>query len=112
MDQFTNHFDVITGENNGNERTTVRGLMKPVIDVLIKLGILKEDLDYHLIRAAMVIIFLFFGYQKWFAYEAQVLRLMEMSQVTTVGGAAEAQARSGAAPWASRCARRFVLSRW
>ena len=40
---------------------------------LIKLGILKENLDYHLIRAAMVIIFLFFGYQKWFEYEAQVL---------------------------------------
>jgi len=47
--------------------------MKPVIDVLIKFGILKEDLDYHLLRAAMVIIFLFFGYQKWFEYEAQVL---------------------------------------
>ena len=43
--------------------------MNHVIDVLIKLGILKEDLDYHLIRASMVIIFLFFGYQ----YEAQVL---------------------------------------
>jgi len=47
--------------------------MNHVIDVLIKLGILKEDLDYHLIRASMVIIFLFFGYQKWFEYEAQVL---------------------------------------
>jgi uncharacterized membrane protein YkgB len=73
MDQFTNHFDVITGDSNGSGRTTARGLMKPVIDVLIKLGILKEDLDYRLIRAAMVIIFLFFGYQKWFEYEAQVL---------------------------------------
>ena len=75
MDQFTNHFDVITGDSNGSGRTTARSLMKPVIDVLIKLGILKEDLDYHLIRAAMVIIFLFFGYQKWFEYEAQVLIL-------------------------------------
>src|SRR6202048_381533 len=73
MDQFTNHFDVITGDSNGSGRTTARTLMKSVIDVLIKLGILKEDLDYHLIRAAMVIIFLFFGYQKWFEYEAQVL---------------------------------------
>jgi DNA-binding transcriptional LysR family regulator len=36
-------------------------------------GLLKEDLDYHLIRASMVIMFLFFGYQKWFEYEAQVL---------------------------------------
>ena len=36
-------------------------------------GLLREDLDYHLVRASMVIIFLFFGYQKWFEYEAQVL---------------------------------------
>jgi uncharacterized membrane protein YkgB len=40
---------------------------------LVKLGILKNDLDYHLLRASMVIIFLFFGYQKWFEYEAQAL---------------------------------------
>lgn len=40
---------------------------------LIKLGVLKRDLDYHLIRAVMVIIFLFFGYQKWWPYEAQGL---------------------------------------
>src|SRR5712691_196272 len=73
MDQFTNHFDVSTGDSNGSERTTARGLMNPLIDVLIKIGILKNDLDYHLIRASMVIIFLFFGYQKWFQYEAQAL---------------------------------------
>jgi uncharacterized protein DUF417 len=42
-------------------------------NALIKLGLLKEDLDYHLIRASMVVLFLFFGYQKWFEYEAQVL---------------------------------------
>ena len=47
--------------------------MDPLIKVLIRLGILKEDLDYHLIRVAMVIIFLFFGYQKWWAYEAERL---------------------------------------
>lgn len=47
--------------------------MNVVTHLLIKLGILKKDLDYHLIRASMVIIFLFFGYQKWFDYEAQVL---------------------------------------
>ena len=73
MDQFTNHFDVITGDSNRSEHTTARDLMNTVIDVLIKLGILKEDFDYHLIRAAMVIVFLFFGYQKWFEYETQVL---------------------------------------
>ncbi|WP_349628124.1 YkgB family protein [Bradyrhizobium lablabi] len=40
---------------------------------LNKSGFLKGDLDYHLIRASMVIVFLLFGYQKWFEYEAQVL---------------------------------------
>src|SRR5262247_4750572 len=44
-----------------------------LVNALIKLGLLKEDLDYHLVRASMIIIFLFFGYQKWFEYEAQVL---------------------------------------
>ena len=44
-----------------------------LINLLIKLGILKKDLDYHLVRASMVILFLFFGYQKWFEYEAQAL---------------------------------------
>ena len=47
--------------------------MNHVTNLLVKIGILKNDLDYHLIRAAMVIIFLFFGYQKWFQYEAQAL---------------------------------------
>jgi uncharacterized membrane protein YkgB len=36
-------------------------------------GVLEGSLDKHLIRTAMVIVFLFFGYQKWFGYEAQVL---------------------------------------
>ena len=44
-----------------------------IVRALIKVGILKNDLDYHLLRASMVIIFLFFGYQKWFEYEAQAL---------------------------------------
>src|SRR6266478_6050779 len=47
--------------------------MNVLTSILIKLGLLKEDLDYHLLRASMVIIFLAFGYQKWFEYEAQVL---------------------------------------
>jgi uncharacterized membrane protein YkgB len=44
-----------------------------IIRALTKLGILNDDLDYHFIRVSMVIIFLFFGYQKWFNYEAQAL---------------------------------------
>ena len=47
--------------------------MDPFIRALIRSGILTEDLDYHVIRASMVIIFAFFGYQKWFEYEAKVL---------------------------------------
>jgi uncharacterized membrane protein YkgB len=37
------------------------------------MGLLKDDLDYHFIRASMVIIYFFFGYQKWFDYEAKGL---------------------------------------
>lgn len=33
----------------------------------------NKDLDQHVLRASMVIIFFFFGYQKWWDYEAQVL---------------------------------------
>src|ERR1700758_679888 len=44
-----------------------------LIKMLTKMGLLKDDLDYHLMRASMVLIFALFGYQKWFEYEAQVL---------------------------------------
>src|SRR6478672_4828441 len=47
--------------------------MNVLINALIRLGVLKDDVDYHLLRASMVIIFFFFGYQKWFDYEAQNL---------------------------------------
>src|SRR5258707_698096 len=47
--------------------------MNSLINVLTKLGLLKDDLDYHFIRLSLVIIFFFFGYQKWFEYEAQTL---------------------------------------
>jgi uncharacterized membrane protein YkgB len=44
-----------------------------LIKLLNKTGFLQSDIDYHLLRATMVLIFLAFGYQKWFAYEAQML---------------------------------------
>jgi uncharacterized membrane protein YkgB len=47
--------------------------MNSLLKLLARSGLLKGDLDYHLVRAAMVIVFLFFGYQKWFSYEAQAL---------------------------------------
>jgi len=48
-------------------------IMNLLIRILTKLGLLKDDLDYHVVRASMVIIYFFFGYQKWFGYEAQTL---------------------------------------
>jgi uncharacterized membrane protein YkgB len=47
--------------------------MNFLIKMLTRMGLLKDDLDYHLMRASMVLIFALFGYQKWFEYEAQVL---------------------------------------
>jgi uncharacterized membrane protein YkgB len=47
--------------------------MTIVIRTLIRIGLLKDDLDYHIVRASMVIIYFFFGYQKWFDYEAKGL---------------------------------------
>src|SRR6266478_7493187 len=48
-------------------------LMNLLIKVLARFGLFKKDLDYHLVRASMVIIYFFFGYQKWFPYEANNL---------------------------------------
>ena len=47
--------------------------MDLLVRVLTKLGLLTKDLDYHVVRASMVIIYFFFGYQKWFPYEAKTL---------------------------------------
>jgi uncharacterized membrane protein YkgB len=43
------------------------------VRLLYKSGLLAEDLDYHLVRASMVIMFLFFSYQKWWPYEFERL---------------------------------------
>jgi uncharacterized membrane protein YkgB len=59
------------------EATGSGGVANSALNLLIRaltgLGLLTKDLDYHLLRASMVIVFLLFGYQKWFEYEAQVL---------------------------------------
>jgi uncharacterized membrane protein YkgB len=47
--------------------------MNLLIRLLSKMRFLKGDLDNHLVRASMVIIYFFFGYQKWFDYEVQGL---------------------------------------
>ena len=47
--------------------------MNAVVTQLVRSRLLEGDLDYHLIRASMVILFLFFGYTKWFEYAAQIM---------------------------------------
>jgi uncharacterized membrane protein YkgB len=47
--------------------------MNSLIKTLAKSRLLNGDLDYHLVRASMVLIFVLFGYQKWFQYEAETL---------------------------------------
>ena len=47
--------------------------LNPLVGALRRSGLLAKDLDYHILRASMVIIFLFFGYQKWWEYEAERL---------------------------------------
>jgi uncharacterized membrane protein YkgB len=47
--------------------------MNSLIKNLAGSRLFKSDLDLHLVRGSMVVIFLLFGYQKWFEYEAQGL---------------------------------------
>jgi uncharacterized membrane protein YkgB len=51
----------------------MRSITTLLTKLLGKTGLLERDIDYHLLRASMVIIFFFFGYQKWWDYEAQTL---------------------------------------
>jgi uncharacterized membrane protein YkgB len=47
--------------------------MKYLVSWADRLGFLRNDIEYHIVRASMVLVFLFFGYQKWFQYEADAL---------------------------------------
>jgi hypothetical protein len=53
--------------------TLINARLNPLVGILRRSGLLEGDLDYHLVRAAMVIMFFFFGYQKWWPYEADRL---------------------------------------
>lgn len=60
----------------GTTGNAVRGgfaqdVVNALAQVLGKIGLLRENADYHLLRSAMVIIFFFFGYQKWWPYEVE-----------------------------------------
>jgi uncharacterized membrane protein YkgB len=47
--------------------------MNSLVKTLAGSRLLKGNMDLHLVRGSMVLIFLLFGYQKWFEYEAQGL---------------------------------------
>jgi uncharacterized membrane protein YkgB len=58
---------------NRSEIATMDALLSSFMACLTGVKLFRSDLDYNLVRASMVIVFLFFGYQKWFDYEAKVL---------------------------------------
>src|SRR5262245_30548088 len=65
---------MVGGDTSGPETGTGEEMRMRFITMLLsKAGLLEGDLDYHLLRGSMVIIFVFFGYQKWWDYEAQTL---------------------------------------
>ena len=47
--------------------------MNSLIKALARSRLFRGDLDLHLVRGSMVLIFLLFGYQKWWEYEVQAL---------------------------------------
>ena len=73
MNPLTNKPATLTDTGNTIRSATTEVLINVLTSVLVKLGLLRKDADYHLLRASMVIMFFFFGYQKWFAYEVDRL---------------------------------------
>ena len=73
MNRQANKAVSVDGVGSTAAQPVFRRSIDLLANVLSRLGLLREDADYHLLRAAMVIIFFFFGYQKWWAYEAQRL---------------------------------------
>ena len=63
----------LAGPEPSTQALRASAFMNALINLLTKVGLLSKDLDYHLVRASMVILFVFFGYQKWWDYEVQVL---------------------------------------
>ena len=73
MDRLANKAVSIDGAGSTAAQPVFQRSIDLLVNVLTRLGLLREDAEYHLLRAAMVIIFFFFGYQKWFAYEVDRL---------------------------------------
>lgn len=47
--------------------------MNLLINRIAKIGVFQGDIDNHLVRASMIVIYFMFSYQKWFDYEAKGL---------------------------------------
>ena len=73
MDRLANKTVSIDGVGSTATRRAFPRSIDLLANILTRLGLLSEDAKYHLLRASMVIIFFFFGYQKWFAYEVDRL---------------------------------------
>ena len=73
MDRLVNKTVSIDGVGSTAAQPVLRRSIDSLASVLARLGLLREDAEYHLLRASMVVIFFFFGYQKWFAYEVDRL---------------------------------------
>jgi uncharacterized membrane protein YkgB len=65
--------DVVRASLFAERGGTTSYLVDTLAKIMARLGLLGEDLEYHLLRASMVIIFLFFGYTKWHQYAAQAM---------------------------------------
>src|SRR5215813_5164770 len=59
---------------HGTPRLTERSdHMNAIVKILANSPLLRKDIEYHLLRGAMVLIFLIFGYAKWFKYDVDLL---------------------------------------
>jgi len=65
--------DVVGAIRSPTYAGSTKNLIKPLARTMGALGLLTDDLEYHVLRGAMVIIFLFFGYTKWHQYAAQLM---------------------------------------
>jgi uncharacterized membrane protein YkgB len=63
--------DVVAAIRSPDHAGMAKYLIERLARTMTALGLMRNDLDYHLLRSAMVIIFLFFGYTKWHPYGAQ-----------------------------------------
>ena len=66
MNRLANKTVSVNGIGRTDAQPVARRLTELLAYALSKLGLLRQDAEYHLLRAATVIIFFFFGCQKWF----------------------------------------------